>query len=104
LLSTRSVDQVVRLARNPQFQQTSASRVVLANLARDMDRTSRSTPDSPQEWAPRLLDVEVGSQTIRLAGMTSSEQAIARIEQHLHGSKATTDTSVHSLPPSGGLC
>jgi hypothetical protein len=32
------------------------------------------------------LDVEVGSQTIRLAGMTSSEEAIAGIEHHLHGS------------------
>jgi cytidylate kinase len=96
---SQCVEQVARLARNPQFQPTATSRDLLARLVRDIDRAA---PDPTPEWTPRSLDVEVGSQTIRLAGMTSSEEAIAGIEHHLHGSRA--NVPAHSLPPNGGLC
>lgn len=50
--------------------------------------TSASEPD------PDLLDegftpieVDLGSWTVRLTGVTSSEEAIARVEQHLPGGK-----------------
>jgi hypothetical protein len=50
-----------------------------------------------------VLDVEVDSRTIRLAGVLDNEQAIACIEDYLRGRAALTDVPAHALPPPGLL-
>jgi hypothetical protein len=49
---------------------------------------------------PCALDVRITGGFVRLFGVTSNEQAIVRIEEHLHGKGATAEGGVrHLVPP-----
>jgi hypothetical protein len=93
------VEQVRWLAQSPQFQPTTGSRALLANLIQQTQQ--RSAPSSPPT-EPRLIahEVIINSSRVKLGGATSNEQAIARIEGHLHGEKPPIARGC-SLPPAG---
>jgi hypothetical protein len=93
------VEQVRWLAQSPQFQPTPLSRAVLANLWQETQQ--RSTPTETAD--PELLAREaiVNSSRVQLAGVTSNEQAIARIEDHLRGDKPSKAPRAQPLPPAG---
>jgi Cytidylate kinase-like family len=91
------VEQVRWLARCPQFQPTPASRAVLACLR--LQARQRSTPDAAPE--PPAREVIVNSSRVDLTGVTSNEQAIARIEDHLRGERLAGPPQARSLPPVG---
>jgi cytidylate kinase len=97
------VEQVRWLAQSPQFQATAASRAVLASLLQETQQ--RSTPSSvvASEPAPIAHEVIVNSSRVKLTGVATNEQAIARIEDHLRGENPSTASRVCSLPPAGLL-
>jgi hypothetical protein len=43
-------------------------------------------------------EIEVGSQSIGLSGVTSNEQAIARVEEHLRGKETCGAIAAHEIP------
>jgi hypothetical protein len=47
-----------------------------------------------------FVEVDVAGQTVRLPGLASSEDAIARVEQHLHGA---SDTEPRAPPSRHGV-
>lgn len=89
------VEQVRRLAQGPQFQPTAASRAMLASLGQEACNDALLISDSGAERAAQALEVDVGSDTIRLSPTMSSEEAIARVEQHLRGTKARAALAAH---------
>lgn len=95
------VEQVVRLAAAPGFRPTEASRAMLADLIGSIERASTLVGDPAAERAPPVLEVEVGNQTIKLTGVACSEEAIAGIEEHLHGRKVLAYAPAHALPRCG---
>jgi cytidylate kinase len=78
------VEQVLRLARSPQFQPTAASHALLARLEQDMCKDF-PVHDLDTERAAQVLQVDVAGDTIILPTTISSEEAIARVERHLRG-------------------
>ena len=97
------VDQVRSLAQSPQFEPTTASRTLLATLLQETQR--RSTANSGAISEPALIahEVMINSSRVKLGGVASNEQAIARIEDHLRGKKPSTASRGCSLPPAGIL-
>jgi hypothetical protein len=63
-------------------------------------------PDQVALWssvlAPRFLQVEIGDDRMPLTVLTSSEQAIAQIEEHLHGKRFGVPQR-HRLPLPPGI-
>lgn len=82
---TESVEQVTRLAQSPRHQPTAASQRIVAGLLQQAQDWREELCDFANPNAARVLDVEVGCERLRLNGITSSEDAIARIEQRLRG-------------------
>lgn len=96
------VEQVHRLANCPYFQPTSASRGVLASLMREVD--SNLTADNSGDSDRHGLQVDLGDQTVGLVGVQSSEQAIAKIEEHWRGRAVRAVATEHwSYPPNGTI-
>jgi cytidylate kinase len=97
------VDQVRSLVQSPEFEPTTASRALLATLLQETQR--RSTSDSVPASEPALIayEVMINSSRVKLGGVASNEQAIARIEDHLRGAKSSTVARGCSLPPTGIL-
>jgi cytidylate kinase len=77
------VEQVRCLAKSAQFQPSAESRTMLADLLELTD------------WRG---EIEVGSQSIGLSGVTSNEQAIARVEEHLRGKETCNAIAAHEIP------
>ena len=78
------VEQVRRLAQSPQFQPTAASRSLLMSLTQETCGDFPSLDWDAERAAP-VLKVDVAGDTITLPTAISSEEAIARVEQHLRG-------------------
>lgn len=99
------VEQVRRLAQSPHFQPTAASRAMLANLGREACNDRLRFSDLGVERAAPALEVDIGSDMIKMSPAMSSEEVIARIEQHLHGKKDRAAVAVHrsSLPTQHGI-
>ena len=81
------VEQVRRLALDPLFQPTAASQSMLAGLMRETGRSSQPIFGLGGTRVAPALKVVVGRDTIKLLPTISSEEAIARVEQHLRGRK-----------------
>ena len=79
------VEQVRRLAQGSHFRPTAASRAMLASLAKEACEVSQPVLGSDVACAVPVLEVDVAGDTIRLPTQLSSEEAIARVEQHLRG-------------------
>ncbi len=79
------VEQVRRVAQSPKFQPTAASQAILANFGQEGYNNSLLISDLYARRSAPVLEVHVGSDTIRLSQGMSSEEAIARVEQHLRG-------------------
>ena len=79
------VEQVQRLTLDPLFQPTAASQSMLANLMRETGRPPQPIFGLGGTRVAPALQVVVGRDTIKLLPTISSEEAIARVEQHLRG-------------------
>jgi hypothetical protein len=82
---TAGVEQVTQIAHSPRHQPTAASQRIVADLLQQAQDWRGELRDFANPNAARVLDVEVGCERLRLNGITSSEDAIARIEQRLRG-------------------
>ena len=82
---TEGVEQVTQIAQSPRHQPTAASQRIVADLLQQAQDWRDELRDFANPDAARVLDVEVGCERLRLNGITSSEDAIARIEQRLRG-------------------
>jgi len=82
---TEGVEQVTRLAQSPHHQPTATSQRIVASLLRQAQEWQEELSDLGNPNAARVLDVQIGCERLRLNGVTSSEEAIARIEQRLRG-------------------
>jgi cytidylate kinase-like protein len=81
------VEQVRRLTLDPLFQPTVASQSMLASLMRETGRSPQPIFGLGGTRVAPALQVLVGRDTIKLLPTISSEEAIARVEQHLRGRK-----------------
>ena len=56
---------------------------------------------APAHFTARVLEVEIGGDTVRIYGTVTEEQAIAAIEEHLRGKRAERRASGPSrlVPP-----
>jgi hypothetical protein len=82
------VQQVCRLALSPQFQSTVSSPALLAHLLEEMQEPS--PPVAPSAGAKHIVEMDVGYGRIIWRGSASDQQAIARIEEHLKGTRPTS--------------
>ena len=82
---TEGVEQVTQIAQSPRHQPTADSQRIVAGLLQQAQDWREELCDFANPNAARVLDVEVGCERLRLNGITSSEDAIARIEQRLRG-------------------
>ena len=82
---TAGVEQVTQIAHSPRHQPTAASPRIVAGLLQQAQDWREGLCDFANPNAARVLDVEVGCERLRLNEITSSEDAIARIEQRLRG-------------------
>lgn len=82
---TEGVAQVTQIAQSLRHQPTAASQRIIAGLLQQAQDWREELCDFANPNAARVLDVEVGCERLRLNGITSSEDAIARIEQRLRG-------------------
>jgi hypothetical protein len=93
------VQQVCGLALSPQFQSTAPSRALLARL---LDETRECpAPSADSTHADDVFVVEMDDhRRIVWRGATSDQQAIARVEAHLKGTRPTSPVwDKPSLPP-----
>jgi hypothetical protein len=81
------VAAVQRLSLGAHYQRAAASEPTSSDLLRKTRGRSNLTSLLLRLLAKRVLHVEVDRERVRLAGVTTSEQAIARIEEHLHGKR-----------------
>jgi hypothetical protein len=93
------VEEVHRLVLSPQPPRSAASEVSSTNDLQEARGCRDFISDLPRPTATRVMDVEVGRERVRIAGVTSSEQIIARIEEHLHGKRDYTLGWAPTLPP-----
>jgi cytidylate kinase len=99
------VEQVRRLAESPHFQPNSISLAMLDHLLQETGSHSLLNSDAPCGRLPEILEVDVGTCRVRLSGISSNEQAVARIEEHLRGKHASKLLADHlaRLPPREGI-
>jgi hypothetical protein len=76
-------ERVMRLAQSPLYRRTPASQEMLEGLLQAIHGRV-----SAEGIEPRVLDVQVGRERMRLFGITSNEQAIAHIEERLRSKSA----------------
>jgi hypothetical protein len=95
------VERATRLVRASRQSRTVASKGMLDSLLHQTDAHSPGIPGTVDEGIPRVLDVEVGRDRMRLFGVRSNEQAIAEIEQRLSGKVGCVRVrgSRYPLPP-----
>ena len=94
------VEQVRRVAQSPHFQPTAASHAMLANFEQEDYNKPLLISDLCAGRSAPVLEVDVGGDTIRLSQEMSSEEAIARVEQHLRGKSDRTGlAALRSAPP-----
>jgi hypothetical protein len=96
---TECVQQVCRLALSPQFQSAAPSGALLARLLHETQECS--APDADSTDADDVYVVEMDDhRRIVCRGTTSAQQAIARVEEHLKGTRPTSPVwDKFSLPP-----
>lgn len=100
---TECAGQIGQLAQSPEFQATAASRAMLAGLLEEACLRSEAVSGWVGNSATSLLEVDLGSHSLKLAGFVSSEQVIAHIEDHLRGRNACVIAQGPSLPPPRGI-
>ena len=92
------VQQVCRLALSPQFQSTASSPALLAHLLEEVQEPS--PPVAASAGAKHVVEMDAGYGRIVWRGAVSDQQAIARIEEHLKGTRPTSRAwDRHSPPP-----
>jgi len=82
---TAGVEQVTQIAHSPRHQPTAASQKIVAGLLQQAQDWREGLCDFANPNASCVLHVEVRCERLRLNGITSSEDAIARIEQRPRG-------------------
>jgi hypothetical protein len=82
---TEGVEQVTQIAQSPRHQPTVASQRIVAGLLQQAQDWRDELGDFGDPNAAHVLDVEIGCERLRLHGVTSSEEAIAQIEERLLG-------------------
>ena len=94
------VAQVVALTQSPEFLETEASRKMLADkLAKARDRSALNRYGARGLAAP-MAAVSGGFGSVTLPPVATNEEAIARIERHMHGANDVTSAKSRSrLPP-----
>ena len=95
---TEGVEQVTRLAQSPHHQPTATSQRIVASLLQQAQEWQEELSDLGNPNAARVLDVQIGCERLRLNGVTSSEEAIARIEQRLRGKSPAARTPWPQAP------
>lgn len=99
--SATCVEQLKHLAQFPQFQETDESREILAKML--METRTRSTLEqgSTNALSAPFVEIAADSSTLSLRGVTSTEEAIALVEQRMHGANSTKAArpSMRNLPP-----
>ena len=90
------VQQVCRLALSPQFQSTASSPALLAHL---LEEIQEPPPVAASAGAKHVVEMDVGYGRIVWRGATSDQQAIARIEEHLKGTRPTSPVWDRLSPP-----
>ena len=91
------VQQVCRLALSPQFQSTASSPALLAHLLEEMQEPS--PPVAASAGTKHVVEMDVGYGRIIWRGSASDQQAIARIEEHLKGTRPTSPVWDRLSPP-----
>jgi hypothetical protein len=91
------VQQVCRMALSPQFQSTASSPARLAHLFEEMQESP--PPVAASAGAKHVVEMDVGYGRIVWRGATSDQQAIARIEEHLKGTRPTSSVWDRLSPP-----
>ena len=82
---TECVELVTQIAQSPRHQPTAASQRIVAGLLQQAQDWRKDLYDFGDPNAAHVLDVEIGCDRLRLHGVTSSEEAIAQIEERLRG-------------------
>ena len=96
---TECVQQVCRLASSPQFQSAALSRALLAGLLDETPECSAADADSTDADDVYVVEMDDHSRIV-WRGPTSDQQAIARVEQYLKGTRPTSPIwDKPSLPP-----
>jgi len=94
------VQQVCRLALSPQFRSTASSTALLAHLLEEMQEPSGPAAASTDTGTMNVVEMDVGHGRVVWRGAASDQQAIARIEKHLKGTRPTSPVwDRPSLPP-----
>jgi hypothetical protein len=87
--------------RNPQFGGLKMQRLDQRSLAERI--VARALAGTEPTSLPRAFHVVVGSQRLHLCGIATSEEAIAIVEQHLHGIGRPLTPPLPNPPPTDKL-